>query len=115
MENIKQDDWEKRSSNNGYDVLYNSQTYKDYVMKRRRPLISSNTVMFFSLDIVGAVVFLGIVQQLGGWAKILLSAVPILYMTFRFIMFALKSLVWLGRNKKGLKDGIDAAKDIFND
>ena len=105
-----------KSSTNGYDSIYNSHTYRDYVInKRPYQFKAKGFVVFLSIDIIGLFIILGFIKTLSDAKEIIALIVAMWWIGARAIIITVKILSFYGKNSESIRKGIKAIRDLFKE
>lgn len=105
-----------KSPRNGYDSLYDSHTYRDYILdKRPRHVSAKRFVVFLSVDLVALFILIGIIDNLSSAKEIIALIVAIFWLTARAVIIALKAVNFWGNNSESIKKGLRSLRDMFKE
>lgn len=114
--NKADDDLGRESPVNGYDSIYRSHTYRDYLLNKRPKNVSAKRfVVFLSCDILAVFTLLGIIDKLTTTKEIIVLIVVIGYAVVRLAISIVKFFAFVGRNREGIKNGIKTIRELFNE
>lgn len=103
-----------QSSENGYDSIHKSHTYRDYIFtKRPQNAKTKRLVVFLSIDIIALFIVLGIVDRLSDAKELIALIVGIWYLAARAIIIWVKILDFMGKNHDSIKNGWQVIKAAF--
>lgn len=103
-----------QSSQNGYDSIYKSNTYRDYIFnKRPTNTKTKRLVIFLSIDLIALFIVLGIIKRLSDAKEIVALIVGVWYLAARAIIIWIKILDFMGKNHDNIKSGWQVIKAAF--
>lgn len=110
------DELGNQSPRNGYDTIYDSHTYSDYLFNKRPKSVSAKRfVVFLSIDLMAIFTICGIIDKLTTTKEIIALFVAIAYLVVRLVIIIVKLFSFYGKNHESIKKGWRSIKDLFKE
>lgn len=105
-----------QSPANGYDSIYNTHTYRDYIFnKRPKNVNTKRNVVLLTVDVISLFIIMGIIKRLTDAKEIIALIVGIWYLGARSVIITVKIMSFVGKYAESIKKGFGFFKDIFKE